>query len=54
MCSFAMVWLIDIVDITLGICLNFAYYALQLASLTLRAEQGRLLFCSYIIIWWMC
>jgi hypothetical protein len=32
-----------LVDITFGICLNFAYYALQLARLALRARQGRLL-----------
>jgi hypothetical protein len=38
-----MVWLMDLVDITLGICLNFAYYALQLARLTLKARHGRLL-----------
>jgi hypothetical protein len=38
-----MVWLMDIVDITLGICLNFGYYDLKLARLTLRAKQGRLL-----------
>jgi hypothetical protein len=38
-----MVWLMDLVDITLSICLNFAYYVLQLARLTLRARQERLL-----------
>jgi hypothetical protein len=38
-----MVWLMDLVDITLGMCLNFTYYALQLARLTLKARHGRLL-----------
>jgi hypothetical protein len=38
-----MVRLMYLVDITFGICLNFAYYALQLARLALRARQGRLL-----------
>jgi hypothetical protein len=32
----------DIVDIRLDICLNFADYALQFARLTLRAKQGRI------------
>jgi hypothetical protein len=41
-----MVWLMDLVDITLGICLSFADYALQLARLTLRARHGRLLAAS--------
>jgi hypothetical protein len=40
------VWLMDLVDITLGICLSFADYALQLARLTLRARHGRLLAAS--------
>jgi hypothetical protein len=38
-----MVWLMNIVDIILAICLNFAYYDVQLARLSLRAKQGRLL-----------
>jgi hypothetical protein len=38
-----MVWLMDLVGIILGIYLNFAYYALQLARLALRARQRRLL-----------
>jgi hypothetical protein len=44
-----MVWLMDIVDITLGICLNFAYYAIQLARLTLRSKQGRLLSAAMLL-----